>query len=149
MIVAKLGDDAEIVRHEQHRQAEFLGEVAQQVEDLLLRRDIECGRRLVGDDERRRCGERRRNHQSLALAAGKLVRITLERAFRVGQLHPPQQAKDARSVPLFAAAAAVPVIGRMPAHDLQQLGPDLEDRVQRQIRVLRDKADAAAADAAC
>ena len=35
----------------------------------------------------------------------------------------------------------------MPAHDFEELRADPEDRVQRQIRVLRDEADAAAADA--
>src|SRR5882672_5351946 len=36
----------------------------------------------------------------------------------------------------------------MPTHDLKQLRADLEDRVQSQIRVLRHKTDAAAANAA-
>src|SRR5271166_5414815 len=47
---------------------------------------------------------------------------------------------------LLAAAAAKPIVGSVPPHDLQELGSDLEDRVQRQIRVLRNKTDAAAAD---
>ena len=66
-------------------------QITQQIEDLLLRRDIERGRRLVGDDQRRRAGERRRDQQPLPLAARELVRIAFERRLRVGQLHPAQQ----------------------------------------------------------
>ena len=40
---------------------------------------------------------------------------------------------------------SVPIRG-VPAHDFQQLAADLEHRIQGQIRVLRHKADAAAAD---
>src|ERR1700722_15139204 len=39
-IVAKLSDDAQIVGNEKHRQAELAGEVAQQVENLLLGRHV-------------------------------------------------------------------------------------------------------------
>ena len=119
-------------------------QIAQQIEDLLLRRDVERGRRLVGDDQRRRAGERRGDQQPLPLPARELVRIAFERRLRVGQLHAAQQRRsDAGAV--LAAAACRP--WRMPAHDLEKLRADLEDRVQRQIRVLRDEADAAAADA--
>ena len=50
--VGHLGDDAEVVRHQQQRQAERLPHFAQQFEDFRLDRDVERGRRLVGDDER-------------------------------------------------------------------------------------------------
>ncbi len=138
--VAQLGDDAEIVRHEQHRQAELGGQLAEQDEDLLLRRHVESGRRLVGDHQRRIAGERRGDQQALPLPAGKLVRIALQRHFRIGQMHPPQQFKEA------AAMLRLVAVGRMPAHDFKQLPADLEDRVQRQIGILRDKPDAAAAN---
>ena len=47
--VADLGDDAEVVGHEEHGHAEVALERAEQVEDLRLDRDVERGRRLVGD----------------------------------------------------------------------------------------------------
>ena len=81
-IVAQFGDDAEIVRHEQQRDAELRDQLAQQQQDLVLRRDVERGGRLVGDHQARRAGERRRDQQALALAAGELVRIAFERALR-------------------------------------------------------------------
>ena len=48
--VGHLGDDAEVVRDEQQRQVELLLQLAQQVENLRLDRDVERRRRLVGDD---------------------------------------------------------------------------------------------------
>ena len=90
-IVAQLGDDAEIVRDEQHRQAELAHQIAQQFENLPLRRDVERGGRLVGDDQRRRAGERGGDQQPLPLPARELVRIAVERRLRVGQLHAAEQ----------------------------------------------------------
>ena len=49
----RLRDDAQVVRDEQNRRAELLLQVAQQLENLRLDGDVERGRRLVGDDERR------------------------------------------------------------------------------------------------
>ena len=40
-LVAELGDDAEVVGDEEHRQAESVGEVAEEAEDLQLRGDVE------------------------------------------------------------------------------------------------------------
>ena len=59
----------------------FCLQLAQQLEDLRLDRDVERGRRLVGDDERGVHHERHRDHDALAHAAGELVRI-LVRALR-------------------------------------------------------------------
>src|SRR5580658_2174544 len=50
-------------------------------------------------------------------------------------------------MPPFASARPLAVVGRMPAHDFQQLRADFEYRVQGKVRVLGDEADAAAADA--
>ena len=91
--VAELGDDPEIMRHEQHRQPELLCQLAQQDEDLLLRGDVERGGRLVGDHQRRIAGERCGDQQALPLAAGELVRIALQCRLRIGQVHPPEAAR--------------------------------------------------------
>ena len=104
--VAELGDDAEVVRHEQHGDAEFLGERFQQLQDLQLRRDIERGGRLVGDDQRRAAGERAGDHQALALAAGELVRVALEHRLGVGDLHAAQQRHEMGAAVALACAAA-------------------------------------------
>ena len=143
-IVAQLGDDAEIVGHEQQRDAELAHQLAQQQQDLVLGRDVERRGRLVGDHQARRAGERRGDQQALALAAGELVRIALERRLGIGHLHAPQQPDQAARHGASPLAAAAAVIRRVPAHDLQQLRADLEHGIERQQRILRNEADAAA-----
>ena len=51
--VGGLGDDAHVVGHQHHRRAVVAAQTLQQGDDLRLDRDVERGRRLVGDDEAR------------------------------------------------------------------------------------------------
>src|SRR3546814_8399043 len=48
----------------------------------LFRSHVECGGRLVGDDQLRLGGQRERDHHTLAHAAGELVRIMVDALFR-------------------------------------------------------------------
>ena len=93
--VGELAHDAEIVGDEQHRHAEPRLRVLQQLQDLRLHRDVERGRRLVGDQQIRLVGERHGDHHALALAAGKLVRIAAEPARRIGNADLAEQFDDA------------------------------------------------------
>src|ERR1700738_3109910 len=68
-------DHGQIVRNEEIGQAELALQVHHQVEDLRLNGDIEGRNRFVGDDELRRERERARDPDTLALAAGALVRV--------------------------------------------------------------------------
>ena len=78
-----LRDDAEVVGDEQQREAEARLQIAQQVEDLALDRDVERGRRLVGDEQLGLAGERRGDQRALAQAAGQLVRVFVDAALRI------------------------------------------------------------------
>ena len=62
---------------EDDRQAELALEVAQQVEDLRLDRDVERRDRLVGDQQLGLERERAGDADPLALAAGELVRVAV------------------------------------------------------------------------
>ena len=73
-----LRDDREVVRDQHHRHAEPLLQVAQQVEDLRLDRDVERGRRLVGDQHLRLGRERDGDHHALLLATRHLERIVVD-----------------------------------------------------------------------
>ena len=64
------------MRDEQVRQAELLLQIAQQIDDLRLNRDVQRRDRLVTEDEVGVQRERARNADTLALAAGELMRIT-------------------------------------------------------------------------
>ena len=79
-LVGDLGDDAQVVRDEHDRHAELVLQLAQQLEDLRLRRHVERGRRLVGDQQVGLAGERRRDHRPLPHAAAKLERIGVHQA---------------------------------------------------------------------
>src|ERR1700722_17691386 len=74
-LVADLGDDAEIVGDENDRRPARRLQLAHQIEDLRLQGDVERGGRLVSDQEPRLADQRPRDHDALAHAAGKLVRI--------------------------------------------------------------------------
>ena len=77
--VADLLYRGEVVGDEEDRQRQFLLEVHHQVEDLGLDGDVECGDRLVGDDELGLDGEGAGDADALALPAGELVGIVLGR----------------------------------------------------------------------
>src|SRR5439155_804007 len=66
--------DAQVVGDEDVGEPEVLLQVFEQVEDLRLHGHVERRDRLVADDQLRVDGEGARDTDSLALAAGELVR---------------------------------------------------------------------------
>ena len=80
---------------------------AHQIEDLRLDRDVERGRRLVGDQQLRVAGERHRDHHALPHAARELVRIVVEALLRRGNAH-------LRSISIGALARLAPLDRAMP-----------------------------------
>src|ERR1051326_305510 len=72
-------DDGDVVGNEEIREAEFLLQIAKQIDDLRLHRDVERRYRLVANDqpgvERPRAGDA----AALALSAREFVREAVER----------------------------------------------------------------------
>ena len=68
----------QIVRDEEIRQTQTRLQIAQQVDDLRLDRDVERAGGLVGHDEARADGEHARDAHATLLAAGQLVREARE-----------------------------------------------------------------------
>ena len=134
-----LGDHAEIVGDQHDGGVDLLLQFAHQVEDLRLDRHIERGRRLVGDQQLRVAGERHRDHDALAHAAGKLVRVLLDAAFGLGNVDEPQHRH--RLLQRLGAAEAL-----VQAQYLADLAPDRHHRVERGHRLLEDHRDFVAAD---
>ena len=66
-----LPDDSEVVRDEEVRDAELVSELAEEVEDLRLDRDVQRRHRLVADKKLRSNGEGPRDRDPLALSTGK------------------------------------------------------------------------------
>ena len=84
---AYIRDHAERMADENDRRAEIAVKLHDQVEDLRLNGDVErCGR-FVGDQQRGLVGEPHGKHNALAHAAGKLVRIRVDRALRRRDTH--------------------------------------------------------------
>ena len=74
-------------------------QLAQQIEDLRLDRDVERRRRLVGDEQRRLAGERHRDQRALPQAARQLMRIVADAPLRLGHAAPRRAARSPSRAP--------------------------------------------------
>ncbi len=140
-LLRDLAHDAEVVGDEQQRHAEPLLDVLQQLDDLRLHGDVERGGRLVGDEQIGLVGERHGDHDALALAAGKLMRIAAEPALRVGDADLGQHLERPRA----RCGAGEPA---MQQQNLADLLVDGVQRIERGHRLLEDDGDVVAAHAA-
>ncbi|CDN42283.1 hypothetical protein BN871_BC_00130 [Paenibacillus sp. P22] len=137
-VVGHLRDDAEIMRDEQDRHPAFILEAAQQVQNLSLDRDVESGRRLVGDEQLRIAGHRDRDHDALQHAAAQLMRI------RVHDLLRPRDSDESNQVDR-PRPRLLPAQLAMLHQRLDDLLADLEHRIQRRHRLLKDHGNVVAA----
>ena len=128
--VCHLGHEGEVVGDEDHREAELLAQLVEQVDDLLLHGHVEGGGGLVGDDQLRVAGQGHGDEHALALAAGQLVRVGLQRALRI----------EAHELEQFLGAAGAAAGG-----ELLHLRLDEHGRVERGESVLIDHGDLVAA----
>ena len=136
--VGDVRNDGEIVRDEEHRQSEFVAEVVEQVEDLLLNGDIERGGGLVGNEQLRAVDDGHGDHDALAHASGELMRITAGALFGVGDGNV-AHASD-RLAPCFRFGDAV-----MSEDGFGDLVADTHDRVEGGHGLLENHGDARAA----
>ena len=138
--VRDVGHHAEVVRHEDDRGAGLVAQLAHPLEDLRLDRHVERRGGLVGDQHGRVARQRQRDHHALPHAARELERVVVD---------PLARARDADPVEQLHRPLARLLVGqRLVLLDLlDDLGPDLMDRVQRGHRVLEDHRDLRAAHA--
>ena len=136
-----LGDDAEIVRDQNHRHAALGNEVCDQIEDLSLDGDVERRGRLIGDQHVGLAGQRHGNGHALPLAPGELVRIGIDAFRRIGKPDTIEQGDG------FLACLCRRAIGVAPQR-LGHLTADRVHRIERGHRLLEDHADAIAAQLA-
>ena len=136
-----LGDDREVVGDEQHRHLLRRLELLQQIQDLRLDRDVERGRRLVGDHDVGFRGQRDRDHHALLLPAGHLERVVADPARGLRNADALQPVDRLR----FRRAAAQRRVALDHLRDLPSHG---HHRVEARRRLLEDDADAVAANVA-
>ena len=98
-----LAGERQIVGDEDRRHAHLAGEIVDQIHDHRLRGDVEAGGRLVGDQQRRLCRQRDRDHDALAHAAGHFERIGLGAPRRIGDADRAQHLDGLRRAPRGAA----------------------------------------------
>ncbi len=136
-----LGDDAEIVRNQDHRHAALRDKVGDQVEDLPLDRHIERGGRFVCDQHIGLAGQRHGDGDTLALATGELVRIGIDAARRIRQTDTIEQ-RD--GLPPRLRRRTI----RMALQGFCDLPSDGVHRIERGHRFLENHADSVAAQPA-
>ena len=108
--IGNFGEHSQIVRHVEHRHAEPGAQIREQLNDLLLRGDIESGGRLVQDQQVGRARECHGDHHALLLSARELMRIAAANAPRLGQADKTEQLVDAFP-PVGALLPTVPTAG--------------------------------------
>ena len=135
---AAFRNHAEIMADQHHRHAGLALQIAQQGQDLRLRRDIQGRGRLVRNQQARLAGQRHRDHRALAHATREVMRVILQPLRRIGDANPRERGNGRRLQRLTAQALV--------AHQsFAQLPADGLGRVQRRRRVLEDDGDAPAA----
>jgi len=138
--VADPRDHAHVVADTDHRHVARRGQIAEQVEDVGLRRDVEAGGRLVQQERIRLAGKRHGDGHALLLSARQFVRVAAQHRVRIGQAHLGQKVvRPAGIVGLWQIAMQVQCFA--------DLLPDAHRRGQRLSRALRDEAQLSAADA--
>ena len=129
--VGHLRHDAEVVRDEQERHAALALQLRQQLEDLRLDGDVECGGRLVGDQHFGIHRERARDHHALAQSSGELERVLVHTALGLGNAHGVEQFQGALAYCGAAQArVALDHFRDLPAHGehgIERGGGLLED----------------------
>ena len=138
-VVGELGNDPQVVRDQKDRHVQPLLQIAQQLENLRLRRHVECGGRLVGDQELGAAAQCNGDHHALPHAAGEFVRIGAHDLAGRGNTHERQQFLCPHARRRSGEAELDP-------KRLHHLVADGEDRVQRCHRILEDHGDFASAD---
>ncbi len=140
-VIGDVGDDAEIVRDEEHRHFVLFLELREELEDLLLNGHVEGRRRLVGDEELGAATDRHGDHDPLLLAARHLVRVRVDLLRRIRNADLVQEVDRA----LVRFARRKPLVQ---AQDFGDLVTHREDGVERRHRLLEDHRDPVAADLA-
>ncbi len=129
----------EIVRDEQDRHVTLAALLVEEPQDLRLHRDVERGRRLVGDQEVGIGAKRRGDHHALSETAGKLEGIGARALLRIGNANVAQQLDHSRVRRRRRQAA-------MLTQRFDDLRADPACRIEHLLRLLEHHADAPAAD---
>ncbi|MDQ0799271.1 hypothetical protein QF050_000910 [Arthrobacter sp. SLBN-112] len=138
-VVGHSGHDAEVVRNHDDGGPGLLLRLVQHLEDLGLDGDVQCRRRLIGDQDARVVGDGDRDHDALAHAAGEFVREGFEPVLGAGDSHHGQEFDGAGFLGLLAHGGVVD------GERFDDLGAHGEHRGEGRQRVLEDHREIVAA----
>jgi len=140
-VVHHLRDDAQVVRDEYDGHPQFILQLAHERQNLGLRRYVQGGRRLVRDQQTGAAGQRHGDHGALAHAAAQLMRIAIDRSFRLR--HPNLVQNVDRLCPRLLLVDFLVQQNRF-----NDLVANRMDGAERRHRLLKDHRDLAAANRA-
>ena len=136
--LAVSGHDAQVVRNQKQRR--IFTKLLEQLQNLCLNRDIQCCRRLIGDEQLRLGNERGSDHRALSHSPGKLMRVGAILPLGIGQAYATQHVYHAR---LCLRAPGQFVLNQYPL----KLSANANIRIQRQRGILKHHGDAPGAKA--
>ncbi len=84
-LVSQVRDDTKIMCDQKQAQTAFALQRFQQAENLCLDRNVECSRRLIGDQQRWIADECHGDHCALAQTTRHLERVHIKSANRIGK----------------------------------------------------------------
>ncbi|MNY09290.1 hypothetical protein D3C86_1422000 [compost metagenome] len=129
--------DTEIMGDHQERHIFFGNQLVDEIENFILRGDVERRAGLIRDEELRLMQQRKPDQHALAHAARKLGRIGIHDPLGIGKLHAAQNRRDASTALCLGRVDAVTLVGK--AHDIIEMRADLEYRIEGRQRVLHDQ----------
>ena len=135
--IARLREDREVMRDEDHGEPEISSKPFEELEDLSLDHHVERRHGLIRDDEARVAGERHRDHHPLAHSSGELVWIVID-----------PLARDAAQLEELTGPFHGRRFRRPFVQDdrLGDLSPNPPDRIEGVHRPLKDDRDLLPAD---
>ena len=137
--VAELGHGAQVVGDEEHRHAQFLIELGDQVQNLFLDGHVQGGGGLVGNEQAGFAGKGHGDHHPLLHSAREFVGVLAQAALRAGNAHQMEQLlRPGPGLGLGEIFVEQEHLGELPFHRV--------DRAQRGEGVLKDDGDPVAPD---
>ena len=130
-LIGHLRDNTQVMRNDNDGHVQFFLKVQHQLQNLCLNRNVQSGRRLICDQDRRLHNESHSNHNTLAHTAGELMRILLHTALRIIDTDHLEHL-DGIGLSLFLGLI------RMDTDCFRNLISYRVDRIQRCHRILED-----------
>ena len=137
--IGERGDDAQVVRDQQNREAALAPFAVDQPQDLELDGDIQCGGRLVGDQDLRIPAESGGDQYALRHSAGELEGVVPRAVLRLRDADLAEQLDD-------PPARVPPAHPEMQPQRLGNLRPRGRGRVEHALGLLEEHGGAPAPD---